>query len=114
MSNLIFTNRDKFVRAGLIVKLVLDGKSPKTEGDASIKERHLELLKEQKVDLKKEDAVLLAVYKNLGGSVQTPEQAAKIKARFKKAKAFAQAEKVEEEGPAEKDEEEDEEESDDE
>jgi len=110
MSNIIFTDKDKHNRAMQIVDFVTGKKTPKNEHEVYLKERHTELLSEKKVDLKKPEGVLLAVYKNLGGGVQTVEQAEKIKRIFKGKKAFAAEEKKDEEGDEdEEDEDEDDE-----
>ena len=110
-NNIIFTDKDKHNRALQIVDFVTGKKVPKTEHDVYLQERHTELLKEKKVDLKKPADVLLSVYKALGGGVQTQEQAEKIKKIYKSKKAFAAEEKKDEEGDIE-DEDEDEDEDD--
>lgn len=108
MSNIIFTDSDKHNRAKLITDFVTGKKVPKNEHDVYLHERHSELLKEKKVNLKKPADVLVSVYKALGGGVQTQEQAEKIKRAFKSKKAFAKEEKKDEEGDVDEDEEEDE------
>ncbi len=105
MANIIFTNQDKFIRAKQIVALVLGDKSPKTEFEVELQSVHSQLLKEKKVDLKKADAVLLSVYKALGGNTYTQEQVDKIAKIFKKKKSFAASEKIEAEGPSDEDDE---------
>lgn len=94
MSNIIFVNPDKKKRADTI--FVSFSKAPKTEEENTLKERHLELLKEAGVNIKDKEETILAIYRNLGGAVRTAEEDAKIRAKSKKGKKLAKVEKDDE------------------
>lgn len=83
--NIIFMNPDKFKRANDIFAL-FSRTNIKTQGDIDLRDRHLELLTEAKVNVKDKDATVAFIYKMLGGATQTQEEAAKIKAKKEKAK----------------------------
>lgn len=94
MSNIILINQDKRKRAEDI--FVLLGKNPKSEGDASLKERFTELLKEEGTDLKNKEDCVLSIYNKLGGATITQEEEIIRKSRAKKGKKFARVEKDDE------------------
>ena len=101
MTNKIFLNVDKKLRAEQIYILVVGTKSPKTDHEQYLKDRHTELLDEAKVKISDKETAIESIYKALGGKLQTAEQVAKRKAFFARKKKLEKSEEAEANGKIE-------------
>lgn len=85
MSDIIFVNSEKKLRAQYILDLIVGVKRPQDDNEVERREKFTGILSEAKVDPKSKDA-LQFTYEKLGGLIRTSEEQKAFEEKVKESK----------------------------